>query len=453
MGIGLGVPRWLTGNRRARWIVAGVAGAVVLLASATAYALTRTEPVPVGSNPVVRVDRGEVTLAVATTGVLQPAQTRSLGFRAAGKVSEIRVRPGDEVSSGQVLARIDATTAQDRVDSAREALGEAEADLVKAGKSANGQSPSGGEDCGGTGGGSGVGTGGGLAAGAGLVGAGGAGLASAAGAIATIPTATGTATPTSNVTPSPTTSPSVRPSRTTQPDQSSRPGGDTGQNCASRNGQSGSGGTDAVLRAQQKVTAAKLTLAEAEDTLAGTTITAPISGKVLTVAGVVGSTVGSSSAFITLGDVGGMAVSASFPEADAGHLVTGLAATVTLADRPGEEFTARVTQVDPVGTVSGQMVRYGVLVNFDQVPTDVLVGQSANVRVKIKSVSGVLRVPSSAVRTGTDPTSSTDPTTGTVLVRTPGGDEQRQVTVGQRGDQYLEVTFGLSEGDEIVASW
>ncbi|GAB2953792.1 hypothetical protein GCM10027280_47790 [Micromonospora polyrhachis] len=421
-----------------------MAGAVVLLASAAGYALTRTEPLPTGSDPVAWVDRGEVVLAVATTGVLQPAQTRSLGFRAAGKVSEIRVRPGDEVSAGQVLARIDAATVQDRVVSAREALGEAEADLVKAGKTTNGQSQSGG-DCGGTGGSgtsadtgsstSGTGAGSGGTSGVGV----GVGVAGA--------TPTATAVPPASATTSPTVGPSGHPSRSTQSDQPSRPAGGTGQSCASRTGQSGDGGTDAVLRAQQRVTAAKLVLAEAEETLAGTTITAPISGKVLIVAGVVGSTVGSGSAFITLGDVGGMAVAASFPEADAGQLVTGLAATVTLGDRPGEEFTARVTQVDPVGTVSGQMVRYGVLVNFDQVPTDVLVGQSANVRVKIKSVAGALRVPSSAVRLGTDPA------TATVLVRTPGGDEQRQVTVGQRGDQYLEVTFGLSEGDQIVASW
>ncbi|GAB3158897.1 hypothetical protein GCM10027290_62920 [Micromonospora sonneratiae] len=423
-------------------MVAGAAGAVVLLVSATGYALTRTEPVPVGSNPVVRVDRGEVTLAVATTGVLQPAQTRSLGFRAAGRVTEIRVRAGDEVSSGQVLALIDASAAQERVDSAREALGKAEADLVKAGKAANGGDQSGGECATGATGGTG-GTGGGLAG------------TTAIGTATTMSNATATtmSNATATTTASPSTGPSGQPGQSAQPDQSgrpgqsSKPGGDTGQNCAGRTGQSGGSGTDAVLRAQQKVTAAKLTLAEAEDTLAGTTITAPIRGRVLTVAGVVGSTVGSGSAFITLGDVAGMAVSASFPEADAGQLATGLAATVTLADRPGEEFAARVTQVDPVGTVTGQMVRYGVLVNFDQVPADVLVGQSANVRVRIKSVSGVLRVPSPAVRVGAEPA------TGTVLVRTRDGDEQRQVTIGQRGDQYLEVTFGLSEGDEIVASW
>ncbi|WP_156313206.1 efflux RND transporter periplasmic adaptor subunit, partial [Micromonospora sp. HK10] len=260
--------------------------------------------------------------------------------------------------------------------------------------------------------------------------------------------------PTPTASPKPTATPSpASPTRgrTTQPGQpSAAPGGGSGPSCASRGGQAGNGqpggaGADPVLRAQQQVTSAQLALAEAEEALAGTSITAPLAGKVLSVAGTVGSKVSARVTFVTLGDIAGMAVSAKFPEADAGRVMVGLAATVTLADRPGEEFAARVTQLDPVGTTDGQMVTYGALLDFDTVPKGTLVGQSANVRVTIRSVPDVLRVPATAVR-------EIIGDTGTVSFRTATGMQSRQVTVGVRGDQYTEITAGLAEGDEVAVS-
>ncbi|MCO1593899.1 HlyD family efflux transporter periplasmic adaptor subunit [Micromonospora sp. RHAY321] len=190
---------------------------------------------------------------------------------------------------------------------------------------------------------------------------------------------------------------------------------------------------------------AELTLGEAKDALAGTKITAPVPGKVLTVSGAVGGEVNGGATIVTLGDVAGMEVAASFPEADAGRLVNGLDATVTLADRPGQEFAAKVSQVDPVGTTNGQMVTYGVVLDFTKVPVDALVGQSANARVKVQSVTNVLRVPSSAVRTVSG-------TSGSVLVPSANGRDERQVVIGVRGDQYIEIVSGLVEGDKVLTN-
>lgn len=347
------------GMRGRRWVVAGVAvAAAVGLTSAGAYALTRGEPAAAPTTSTVKVDRGEVAAAVATTGTLEPAQTRSLSFAAAGTVTEVKVRAGDQVKSGQVLATIDAANAQEKVDDATESLDEAQDALDEA-----------------------------------------------------------ESTPVCTVAPS--RSPSPSPSAS----------------CAR------SSGRDTILSAEQRVIGAKKALAEAKEQLAGTKITAPIAGKVLSVSGTVGSEIRGGSAFVTLADVAGMQISASFPEADAARLATGLTGTVTLADRPGEEFPAKLVQVDPVGTTEdgGTMVKYGVVLAFEKVPSDLLVGQSANVKVTTSSVANVLRVPSGAVRDD-----------GTVLVRTATGDQSKAVELGVRGDQYTEVTSGLIEGDQIV---
>ncbi|MCW6003155.1 efflux RND transporter periplasmic adaptor subunit [Micromonospora sp. CPCC 205371] len=353
------------GMRGRRWVVAGAAvAAAVGLTSAGSYALSRGEPAAAPATSTVKVDRGEVSTAAATTGKLEPGQVRSLSFATAGTVTEVKVRAGDQVASGQVLATIDPTDAQERVDDATDSLDEAEDALDEA------ESTS----------------------------------------VCTV----------SLVTPTPTVSPSApAPS----------------PSCAR------SSGRDSILNAQQRVTSAKKALAEAKEQLAGTKITAPIAGKVLTVSGSVGSEIRGGSAFVTLADVAGMQISASFPEADAARLAIGLTGTVTLADRPGEEFPAKVVQVDPVGTTDdgGTMVKYGVVLAFEKVPSDLLVGQSANVKVTTSSVAEVLRVPSGAVRDD-----------GTVLVRTASGDQSKAVELGIRGDQYTEVTSGLIEGDEIV---
>jgi HlyD family secretion protein len=101
-----------------------------------------------------------------------------------------------------------------------------------------------------------------------------------------------------------------------------------------------------------------------------------------------------------------------------------------------------VVQVDPTGTSDGTMVRYGVLLSFVDAPEDLLVGQSAAVRVTTGSKGSVLRVPSTAVH-------DVAGTTGTVSK----GGAAVPVGVGLRGDQYTEITSGLGEGDVVVRSW
>jgi HlyD family secretion protein len=160
---------------------------------------------------------------------------------------------------------------------------------------------------------------------------------------------------------------------------------------------------------------------------------------VLSVGGVVGAqqTPGGSG-FIVLGGVTDTAVRAEFSEADVARLAVGQSATITLPNQDGKELTGKVSQIDPAGTTSGRLVRYGVLVAFDAVPDDLLLGQSANVAVTTASATDVLYVPSAAVAGDT------------VTIRADGRDQRRTVQVGLRGDQYTEIRSGLAAGDELV---
>jgi len=102
-----------------------------------------------------------------------------------------------------------------------------------------------------------------------------------------------------------------------------------------------------------------------------------------------------------------------------------------------------VSQIDPAGTVTNRLVRYGVVIAFDQVPADLLLGQSATVVVTTASADNVLYVASAAVVMAADGS-------GSVTVRAEGRDVTRTVTLGLRGDQYTEISDGLAEGDVVV---
>ncbi|MEV0902002.1 efflux RND transporter periplasmic adaptor subunit [Actinoplanes sp. NPDC049802] len=359
----------------------------------------------------VTVDKGAVSTEVATTGTLQAAQTRSLSFAVSGTVETVKVRAGTTVTAGQVLATVDDTDAAEAVVDAQDALDEAQEALTKASSSSSSASS-------------------------------GCDVAAAYTTASASPSASASASPSATATRSPTPA----TTRTTKPGSTGtkKPATtctSTGSSGSSRGG-SGSSGSDSILSAQQRVNAAEVTLEEAEEALDGATITAPIAGKVISVSGKVGSSARSGSTFITLADVYDMQISADFPEADADRLAVGQKAVITLADRAGETFGATVVQVDPVGTSDGTLTRFGVVLSFDDAPDELLVGQSANVRVTTGSKENVLRVPSTAVH-------DVSGENGTVLT----GGVATPVELGLRGDQYTEIVSGLAEGDAVARSW
>jgi HlyD family secretion protein len=65
------------------------------------------------------VDTGSIVLSASGTGELISNSERQLGFEASGTLTELDVSVGDLVQQGQVLAKIDATSAQQALDQAK----------------------------------------------------------------------------------------------------------------------------------------------------------------------------------------------------------------------------------------------------------------------------------------------------------------------------------------------
>jgi multidrug efflux pump subunit AcrA (membrane-fusion protein) len=212
------------------------------------------------------------------------------------------------------------------------------------------------------------------------------------------------------------------------------------------NGPRSNGGTDTLFSAQQQLNNANLALKQAQQHLAGTVIAAPTAGRVVSVSGTVGSTeTPGGTGFIVLNGLNDTEVSASFTESDVAHLAVGQATAITLPDRSGQTYAGKVSQVSPVATASGELMRYSVSISFDDPPTDLLYGQSADVVVTTNSAADVLYIPSTAVTDIRDGN-------GTVTVRAAGHEEQRSVTIGLRTDQYTAIASGLREGEIVMTS-
>src|SRR5579859_2457336 len=103
-------------------VLALVALAVVVGAGVVVYQrfFAPAPPAPVGQ--IVPVQRGNVAATVSATGSVVATRQAKLVFASTGRIKEILVNVGDQVTAGQVLARLVADTAQNKLDTARSQL-------------------------------------------------------------------------------------------------------------------------------------------------------------------------------------------------------------------------------------------------------------------------------------------------------------------------------------------
>lgn len=242
-----------------------------------------------------------------------------------------------------------------------------------------------------------------------------------------------------------------------------------------------------VKRAERDLANAEQDVADAKQAVAETTLRAPVAGTVIEVNGAVGdempgssgstsssatssstssssdssnpasgddssanqpsdsgdsSSTGSGTAFVVIADLDKLVVTANYTEADVVDLKVGQTATVTPNAQSDKTFTAKVSSISPTATVTSNVVTYPVTLTLDDTGTGLRDGQTVSAKVLVDQAEDVLRLPASAVRGTGD--------RGTVTLVRAGVQQTVTVEVGLRGDQYLQITSGLSAGDQVV---
>jgi RND family efflux transporter MFP subunit len=106
-----------------------LASALVLASSAGAQATTAPAP---AVGPTLEVAVRELPQTISAEGVVEAVNQATLGAQVAGRIVDLAVKAGDSVRRGQLLARIDARTADQAVAASRSQVAEAEANLANA---------------------------------------------------------------------------------------------------------------------------------------------------------------------------------------------------------------------------------------------------------------------------------------------------------------------------------
>ncbi|MEA4907114.1 MAG: efflux RND transporter periplasmic adaptor subunit [Anaerolineaceae bacterium] len=109
---------------------------------------------------------------------------------------------------------------------------------------------------------------------------------------------------------------------------------------------------------------------------------------------------------------------------------------------PDQDVTGAVSRIIPK-RASGDRALYIVYLSLDAIPEHLVSGMTIDASIVIDRRQDVLRLPLSAVRSRPDGTAE-------IEIWQNGQIEKRQVKTGLKGDSYVEILEGLSEGDAVV---
>lgn len=215
---------------------------------------------------------------------------------------------------------------------------------------------------------------------------------------------------------------------------------------------------DSIRSAELSLRDAQLSLQSTIDQLDNYSITSPIAGTIVEKNYKQGDKLDNSSALsdslCTIFDLSYLTLTLNVDELDVAKIEVGQEVAVTAEAVEGQSYRGVVTKVNINGTTMGGVTSYPVTIRIDE--TDgLLPGMNVDVEIEVQSETGVLAVPVSAVERGNRVLVKTGETvegTGTTLDENglPVGYEYREVTLGINDDDYIQITSGLEEGDEIA---
>lgn len=187
---------------------------------------------------------------------------------------------------------------------------------------------------------------------------------------------------------------------------------------------------------------AKFDFENAQAKLKGTKIIAPISGTILTVNISAGNTVDKSIA-ITMANLNNLSVETYLDESDYSVFQVGNEADVVFDALPNQTFTGKVASVDPFLTSAGGVSVVSGMVTLDSTNANLVVGMSASVDVIAEQARNAVLVPVKALHQDSSGQYR-------VFVMENGNPVQRNVEIGLQDLVNAEVKSGLNPGDVVL---
>ncbi len=207
---------------------------------------------------------------------------------------------------------------------------------------------------------------------------------------------------------------------------------------------------DQLDSAESQLENAQSTLDSRQDTYDSYTITAPISGQIITKNAKVGDNINNSNSTTVLAviyDLSELTFEMSIDELDVRSVKVGQLVEVTADALEGVQMTGHVTNVSLASTQSNGVTNYPVTVTMDEVG-DLLPGMNVDGVIILDEVKDALLIPVDSLMRG-NLVYVRDPSVTESEGLVPAGFRAVQVTTGLTSTDYVQILSGLSEGEEI----
>lgn len=207
---------------------------------------------------------------------------------------------------------------------------------------------------------------------------------------------------------------------------------------------------------------AQLSVDDAITNLGYTKILAPMDGTVYATVVTEGQTVNANQTtptILRLATLDKMKVKTEISEADVVNVVPGMDCSFTVLGLPFRVFKGKLDRIDPAPSSyesasqsssnsssqsgSSTAVYYNSDIIAENKDRILRIDMTADVTIEIANAKNVLSLPLSAMRKIHDKT-------GTVFVLSDGNVKEKEVQIGLKDDQFIQIVSGLSADDEVV---
>ena len=219
---------------------------------------------------------------------------------------------------------------------------------------------------------------------------------------------------------------------------------------------SGDNLTKQVQNAADSLRSAELSAEDTQKQVDDYTITAPISGTIISKDVKVGDTVGTSASSVetmcVIYDMSYLEMTLNVDELEILSIKEGQEATITADAIPNQTFRGVVTSVSKSGTTTGGTTTYPVTIRIDEMG-DLLPGMNATAEIVTESAEDTLSVPNEAIVRGSYVLVTKDSPSAANAddsMTAPEGYVYVKVTTGVSDDDYIAVTSGLQAGDTVA---
>ena len=209
-----------------------------------------------------------------------------------------------------------------------------------------------------------------------------------------------------------------------------------------------------LRRAESQIAQARTEVEHMQAVMQTTVVASTVPGKVTRKFVEPGEAVDVGAPLLVVGDTRKIIIKAEVDETEVGKLALGQPVTITADAYPGRVFPGTVYEMGQ--TVGKRRIRpedptrmqdmkvLETKIEITEHAEDLKLGMTVDVKILVAYKERALVIPSRLVPQGARE--------ATVRVARPGGSEARQIKLGARDDEKVEVTSGLAAGDRVVVA-